>query len=339
MRQHWGALLLALAGPVRLAGQSAEVTPLAPLPPLLASLTPDFVWTSGTMPGFDAPVAYRLRIARDSGFSSPLIDTVLDATAYTLRQAIKPGAPVFWRVDATSASGATATTGTVGPIGALAWARLTSLADSQGSATAETQPVFTWSPSPVASPPGPLQFDLFVRPTSDPLAALSFAGLTDTTFPLPTALDRNGTYRWGLVVHAGADTSLVLSPAAFVVLESGAPPATVLYQNFPNPFPTPTRSSACIWFDLAQPGAVTLEILNLRGGVVRQLLPQTGFPPILQAGRYGRGSAGGSFCDQRLAWDGRADDGRWLPAGVYLYKLRVGGVIQFKRIVFLGRAS
>jgi hypothetical protein len=68
-------------------------------------------------------------------------------------------------------------------------------------------------------------------------------------------------------------------------------------------------------------------------------LPQNDFPVVLPAGRYGRGSPGGGLCDPRLAWDGRADDGQWLPAGVYLYKLKVAGVIQFKRIVFHGRTS
>jgi hypothetical protein len=140
-------------------------------------------------------------------------------------------------------------------------------------------------------------------------------------------------------LHAGTDTSLVEPPAPFIVLDATAPPATVLYQNFPNPFPTPTQETTCLWFDVSRPGVVALEILDLRGGVVRRLLPRGDFPIVLSPGRYGRGSAGGGLCDPRFAWDGRADDGRWLPAGVYLYKLKVAGVIQFKRIVFRGRTS
>lgn len=318
---------------------AAGITPLAPLPPSLSSVTPDFAWTSGTVPGFATPVTYRLRIARDSGFATPIVDTTVDVTQYPLRLPIKPGAPLFWRVDATSATGVTASSGTVGPIGVLPWARLTSLADTGGSATAETQPVFSWSPTPLASPPGPFKYDLFVRRTTDPLPIFGLEGLTDTAVQPPIALERNTTYRWSLVVHAGSDTSLVQPPAPFLVLDASTPPATVLYQNFPNPFPTPTQSSACIWFDLARPSTVTLEILDLRGGVVRRLVPQSAFPLVLPPGRYGRGSPGGALCDPRLAWDGRADDGRWLPAGVYLYKLKVGGVIQFKRIVFRGRTS
>jgi hypothetical protein len=315
------------------------VTPLAPLPPTLASITPGFAWSSGSVPGFALPITYRLRIGRDSTLLAPTLDTVLDVTQYPLRSPVKPGAPLFWRVDATSADGVTASTGTVGPIGVLPWARLTTLADSAGSATVETQPVFAWSPAAVASPPGPLRYDVFVRRGNNPVPVVGLGGLTDTTLQLPTPLERNTTYRWQLIVHAGTDTSLVEPPAPFIVLDGTAPPATVLYQNFPNPFPTPTQETTCLWFDVSRPGAVALEILDLRGGVVRRLLPSSGFPIVLPPGRYGRGSAGGGLCDPQFAWDGRADDGRWLPAGVYLYKLKAPGVIQFKRIVFRGRTS
>jgi subtilisin family serine protease len=315
------------------------ITPLAPLPPTLASVSPDFAWTAGSVPGFALPVTYRLRLARDSALLAPIVDTLLDVTQYLLRTPLKPGAPLFWRVDASSSGGVMASTETVGPIGVLPWARLTALADSAGSATTETQPVFTWSPAAVANPPGPFRYDLFIRRSNSSVPTFGLGGWTDTTFQLPTMLERNATYRWQLVVHAGTDTSLVESPAPFVVLDASAPPATVLYQNFPNPFPTPTQETTCLWFDLSIPGVVALEILDLRGGVVRRLLPRTDFPMVLPAGRYGRGSAGGGLCDPRLSWDGRADDGRWLPAGVYLYKLKVAGVIQFKRIVFRGRTS
>ena len=313
------------------------VTPLTPLPPALVSITPDFAWTAGAIPGFAQPVSYRLRIARDSSLAAPVVDTALTAEQYALRRPQQPGAPLFWRVDATSATGLTASTGLIGPITVPAWARLTALADSTGGATPDVQPTFTWTPTAIASPPGPFRYDLFVRRTNGTVALFGVGGLTDTSYLLPVPLERNATYRWTLVVHAGADSSVVTPPAPFVVLDPATPPATLLYQNFPNPFPTATRASTCIWFDLAQPGQVALEVLNLRGGVVRRLVPSSDFPAALAAGRYGRGGTGGGLCDPRLTWDGRADDGEWLPAGVYLYKLKSGGVIQFKRIVYRGR--
>jgi len=82
---------------------------------------------------------------------------------------------------------------------------------------------------------------------------------------------------------------------------------------------------------------VEFDILDLRGNSVRRFVPGPAFPPILPAGRYGRGQAGGATCDPRLMWDGRAADGRLLPAGVYLYKLKAPGIVLFKRIVFRGK--
>ena len=313
------------------------VTPLAPLAPTLVSITPDVAWTVGSIPGSETPVTYRLRIARDSMLAAPSVDTALTLEQYPLRRPLQPGSPLFWRVDARSATGLTASTGLIGPIAVPAWARLTTLADPTGAATSDVQPTFTWSPAAIASPPGPFRYDLFVRRSNLAVVLFGVGGLTDTSFRLPVQLERNTTYRWTLVVHAGADTSVVTPPAPFVVLDSATPPATLLYQNFPNPFPTPTHSTTCIWFDLAQPGEVALAVLNLRGGVVRRLIPTSDIPAALPAGRYGRSGPGGGLCDPRLSWDGRADDGEWLPAGVYLYKLKTGGVVQFKRIVYLGR--
>jgi len=313
------------------------VTPLAPLPPTLASITPDFAWSVGAIPGFAQPVTYRLRIARDSGFTMAVVDTQLSIAQYPLRQPQKPGAPLFWRVDAISATAESASTGIVGPIGVAAWARLTSLADTGGSTTSDTQPTFTWSPTPIASPPGPLRYDVFVFRTGTAIPLFGAGGLTDTTFQIPRPLERNATYRWELIVHAGADTSRIAAPRPFVILEAGAPPATLLYQNFPNPFPSATQAATCIWFDLATASQVELDVLTLRGGIVRHVLPSPSVPAILPPGRYGRGTTGASLCDERFTWDGRAEDGEWLPAGVYLYKLKVGSLIQFKRLVYLGR--
>jgi hypothetical protein len=70
---------------------------------------------------------------------------------------------------------------------------------------------------------------------------------------------------------------------------------------------------------------------------VRRLIPNPDFPAFLSAGRYGRGSPGGPVCDPKLMWDGRADNGETLPAGVYLAKLKAPGMLVFKRIVFRGK--
>jgi hypothetical protein len=128
-------------------------------------------------------------------------------------------------------------------------------------------------------------------------------------------------------------------PAQLPAAADSSPPVTLLYQNFPNPFPALGQDATCLSFDLATSSDVQLDILDLRGSPVRRLVPGPGLGPVLAAGRYGRSDTGGAPCDPRLLWDGRADNGRDVPAGVYLYKLRASGVTQFRRIVFRGRNS
>lgn len=317
---------------------SAGITPVSPLPPALTSVTPLFSWNAGTIPGFAAPVTYRLRAARDSAFGLPIVDTTLtDITQYALTRPIKPGAPLFWRVDARASTGVTATTGVVGPIVVPAWARLTALSDSAGANITNVQPTFTWSSPGIAVPPGPFKYDIQIFRPSIPFPVYGAGGLSDSSFQVPIPLERNTTYDWVLTIHAGSDSTLVRSAGTFLILDPSLPMITLVYQNFPNPFPAVGRDSTCIWFDIASTAVAELEVLDLRGGIVRRFIPGPDFPEILPAGRYGRGAAGGPSCDPRLMWDGRADDGRVVPAGVYILKLKSGGAVLLKKIVFLGK--
>ena len=124
----------------------------------------------------------------------------------------------------------------------------------------------------------------------------------------------------------------------------GSPPAdttrpaiTLLYQNFPNPFPAPTSRTTCIWFDLSSTSSVSLTIHDVRGNQVRRLLPNGASSQFLSPGRYGRGSSSAnSGCDPAFAWDGTADDGSTVPRGVYLIRLRAGCTQSVKKAVFQG---
>jgi hypothetical protein len=314
------------------------VTATAPLPAAgpLTTITPPFSWTVGTVPPAATPVRYRLRVSRDSTLASPIVDTTLTAETAAPARAFKSGS-IFWRVDATAASGETASTGRIGPILVPAWATPTSLSNPAGIVIDTAQPRLTWRPARLSTPPGPFTFDLDVQRVATGVTDFNVANLTDTTFDLPRPLERNTAYRWLLVVHAGSDTSIIRSQGSFLVVDLGMPTSTLLYQNFPNPFPAAGRDSTCLWFDLAIAGTVELDILDLRGNRVRRFVPGPDFPGVLAPGRYGRGSAGGGICDPRLIWDGRADDGHPLPAGVYLAKLKASGLVVFKRIVFRGK--
>ena len=117
------------------------------------------------------------------------------------------------------------------------------------------------------------------------------------------------------------------------------PPVNLLYQNFPNPFPSTASPVTCIWFDLAQRSTgVTLAIYDLRGRLVRTIVPSTAVSSTLDAGYYGRSSNGplATGCDPRFTWDGHGSNGGSVPPGVYLVRLHVDGAWQTKKIIYRG---
>jgi hypothetical protein len=133
--------------------------------------------------------------------------------------------------------------------------------------------------------------------------------------------------------------ALAISPVPGFA-QSSTPRLTLLYQNFPNPFPSPDGFVTCIWYDLARSTDVHLQVLDIRGNVVRTLVPSGSVPARQPAGRYGRltGDVPDGFgCDERFTWDGTASDGTIVPAGVYLLRLRADGEEIVRRMLFRGR--
>jgi len=313
------------------------VMPVAPLAGPAASITPAFSWTIAPPPTFALPVRFRLRVARQASLAGLLLDTTIAASSVDVPRALPAGA-VWWRVDATAATGETGTSGVVGPVDIPAWATLLTFTAPEGETTADSQPLFAWRAPPVTVPPGPARYDVLIRRTTAVTPEVVVRDVIDTMVRLPVPLERGVTYTWALVARVASDSSTIPSIGTFLVLDPTAPPATLLYQNFPNPFPGPGGAPTCLWFDLAGPTSVELDILDLRGRLVRRLLPAPQMSGTLAAGRYGRGPPGTATCDPSLTWDGRAEDGRTVPAGVYLARLRAGAAVQFKRLVFRGGA-
>jgi flagellar hook assembly protein FlgD len=74
--------------------------------------------------------------------------------------------------------------------------------------------------------------------------------------------------------------------------------------------PNPFAAATTIRFELAQPADVSLEIYDVRGRLVRNVVD----------GRPMEAAA------HELAWDGRDARGRAVGAGVYFARLTVGSV-------------
>jgi len=316
--------------------------PVNPVDSNLAAITPTFQWDAGTPPPGVAPDTVHLQVGIDTALVTIILDTTVTASAVTLPRAAQAGTRLYWRATARSALGVSEAIRRIGPLIVPPWVTLVTLNVPSGESIRDTQPLFVWHAPLVASPPGPMTFDFSVFPASGGPAqpVVSVRGLTDTLYRPPTALEKNLPFRWRIVAHLGAtDSAVVTSRGTFLVLDQAAPATTILFQNFPNPFPNHALgvTTSCIWFDIATPGNVRLEIFDIRGRLVRRIVPSAQLQAQFDVGRYGRpaGDAPGT-CDARFAWDGRDETGAYARPGVYLYRLTAPGFQDTKRIVFLG---
>lgn len=310
-----------------------------PVDSLLTSVTPTLSWGVPDLPSFVPTVTYRLVIATDSTLTNVLADTTLTATQFTLPQVMAEGTRLFYAFSA-SALGDSARLA-MSPVRAAIvppWAELLSLTAPEGTTIRDARPLFQWRSPGVSTPPGPFTYDVTIIRDDDGDIELRANGITDLEYRPPRDLETNTPYRWRLISRLGTDSAVTESEGAFVVIDDSTPSTTLLFQNFPNPFP-PERdgtASTCIWFDLATGGTVRLDILDLRGHLVRNLVPGDGFPSELPPGRYGRPDDVPGLCDPRTQWDGTASDGSHVPRAIYLARLRTPSGTFFRRIVYLG---
>ncbi len=305
----------------------------------ITSVTPTFTWTVADLPAVAAPVAYRLQVARDTTFTTVLLDTLTATTAVTLPMPFAPSTPVTFRVTATVADSFAVTSPRSPLLISPEWVTLLAPDAPGGISVRDLRPVFRWSSPAVTEPPGPFTYDLRIVRADDASLEIEELGLTVLQFVPDRDLDRNTPYRWSVTARLGADSAVVGSQGTFVIIDDTAPLATLLFQNFPNPFPNRQvgRTSTCIWFDLAEAGEVRLDILDVRGHVVRPMVPGSDFTSILQPGRYGRPAGGDpTSCDPRLEWDGTAVDGSTVPRGIYVARLVTPAGVFTRRIVFMG---
>jgi len=129
-------------------------------------------------------------------------------------------------------------------------------------------------------------------------------------------------YNWVLTATSGEkyileNTGELKVPSAerFTLELKAIVPATfTLHQNFPNPFNPITT----LRYDLPSNALVTLNIYDMLGREVAQLVnitQQAGFKSV--------------------QWDGSDSMGKPVSAGVYLYKIQAGDFVQTKKMVLL----
>ena len=310
---------------------------------VLQTLGPRFEWMAGQVHPLAGQIVYRLEVAGDPEFTRILhTDSVVDAFALGLDRAFAPGTRFWWRVVARTQDGFEHATAPSGPFTVPKWVRLDTLADASPMHIETARPTLRWSALPAPAPIGPLRYDVQILSARDGEVVQEVPNLRTDTVTLPVPLAYNHPYLWRVIARSPlgvADTAESVAP--FVVTSRVSPPATLLHQNFPNPFPRPElgQSRTRIWFDLDRQSRVELTIYDLRGHVVRRLIPDRGCGPVvLPPGLYGREGEGEIPCVQ-TRWDGRDDSGRLMPRGVYIVRLSAAGQQFTRRILFLPDGS
>jgi len=104
------------------------------------------------------------------------------------------------------------------------------------------------------------------------------------------------------------------APIAFEEVAAVQPSAFSVGQNYPNPFNPATTIS----FSLPVSGRTRVEVFNILGQRVRELIDAE-----MEAGPH------------QVVWDGADDRGRALSSGVYLYRISAGDHVESKKMVLL----
>ncbi len=305
----------------------------------VTTLAPQMRWNAPTLHPLGLPVTFRIEFAEDSTFQEVLLrDSVVGTFARRLQEPLPPRTRLYWRIEARSAQGVRRPSRIQGPVEVPPWVTLDVLNDPSGTEVADPQPEFRWTGMELLGPAGPLTFQLQVFLDREGELIQSYPGLEEGRLTLEEPLPFNVPLRWSVIAEArtgAADT--VRSAGPFVVTGGENPPVTILYQNFPNPFPNADEGlfETRIWFDLAERSQVRLAVFDMRGRLIRNLIPGRGCGPVeLPPGLYGRDHGVPEDPCTGFSWDGRDDGGRRVSPGVYLLRLQAGGVVEVRRVVF-----
>jgi len=146
--------------------------------------------------------------------------------------------------------------------------------------------------------------------TPQPFAGLMLDAITGIVALRESFLNNDPTTRLRLEPRRDNDVDVNYTSS-----ESLLPAQTRLLANRPNPFNPYTSIS----YELAQASRVRIDIFDVAGTRVRQLMSDR----FVEVGVH------------VVAWDGRDDRGIALPSGVYVVKLGTQGVLDSRKVHLL----
>jgi hypothetical protein len=278
-------------------------------------------------------------MSTEAAFQRPFYVSVSpgDAGSFTTDSLLPEHGTIFLRARLTDRFGdVTAEARQQHPV--LGWVTLIDPAQQSLVVLPTKKPRFVWSSPPTTLTAGLWEYELSVinkaTGTRDFISPL----VSDTFYVFSDSLESNASYRWQVRAHAtgGKGSGEVTVMSAGTVVVGGDPTFTLLYQNFPNPFRR--GQITCFWFDLARPARVKLTIYDIRLREVRNIIPGALGDGNLPVGVYGRANIDKQTgCDPSVAWDGKDDNGRFVPPGVYIAEFRANGSSSTRKILFNGR--
>ena len=125
---------------------------------------------------------------------------------------------------------------------------------------------------------------------------------------------RNNPYSTGYRTHLFIMDYPVPTDIIPTVVEDAVPAAELLIANYPNPF----NPSTTITFSLPSEGVAHLDIYNLSGQKVRELVSDN-----LSAGMH------------EVVWDSRSESGMPLASGMYIARITAGSHVATQRMLLM----
>lgn len=310
--------------------------------PKLQTLTPRFTVRARGFGDGDGPFQYSVFITRNATGDGPYLEIVQltsrDTVVSLITSRLLPDtAIVYWKARVLTSNNATVESAISSAREVPTWLRLIYPNSPTGNQDSVRKPTFRWESAPIDPEVGEFIYTVEIL-DNNRVAEQIKTGVRGNSYVPDNELRANQSYKWRLTaIFPSTGQSITLENLkAFQIQDAALPTTTLLYQNFPNPFPSPISFATCFWFDIQAGGArVSLDILDLRGTLVKSILP----PTRLEAGIYGRGPVGASGnCDNRFVWNGTATNGLTVPSGIYLARFSGTGIrTQFKKVVFRGR--
>ncbi len=318
------------------AGSSVQSFFVAPFPPgpftlttpadgdTVSTLRPTLTWTASVDPSPTDVVRYRILMGSSPTSMTALqSNTILETSIRVPLDRLVDDRAYYWTVIAVDSFGnETAASDTFLVRTLLGPQPFALTTPEDGAIVYRSRPTFRWDEAHHERAGETVTYRLEVSDT--PTFSTLLVDVPDLDTPVTVLredLPDAGTFYWRVQARDSADRA-TWSTDVFSFEKHPAPDAFVVSSG-PNPF-IPERRAFAITYDVpAELGGAVVDaaILDVSGRVIRRL---------------DRTSAAiGS--DRELLWDGRADNGSRVPAGVYYVRLAVGPRETIERVVLLAR--